>query len=94
MANENIKHNDCKNFCSIDVAKGICRLSNKMIFTDTPVCNNFNEAYKCKNCLNFKNVDKDNMGTCTGLKIESWTFGDLSAVTCEGYKSNKKSDIK
>ncbi|WP_252229679.1 4-hydroxyphenylacetate decarboxylase small subunit [Clostridium sp. ZBS15] len=94
MANENMKHNDCLNFSSIDAAKGICRISNQMIFIDTPICNNFNEAHKCRNCTNFKNPDKDNMGTCTGLKIEAWTFGDLSAATCEGYKNNKLDDKK
>ncbi|MEG1255204.1 4-hydroxyphenylacetate decarboxylase small subunit [Clostridium sp.] len=89
MENVNMKHNDCVNFSQIDVAKGICRLSNEMIFIDTPVCENFNEVSKCNNCANFKNPDKDNVGTCVGLKKQSWTYGELNAVTCEGYKLNK-----
>ncbi|SFC91905.1 4-hydroxyphenylacetate decarboxylase small subunit [Clostridium uliginosum] len=92
MANESIKHNDCVNFSSIDVAKGICRISNEMVFIDTSTCGNFKEVHKCKNCSNFKNLNKDNTGLCTGLKKEAWTFGELSAVTCEGYKSNKASE--
>lgn len=87
MANENMKHNDCVNFCPIDVAKGICRLTNSMIFIDTNTCENFKEACKCRNCENFKNPNNDNIGTCVGLKKESWTFGELNALTCEGYKA-------
>jgi 4-hydroxyphenylacetate decarboxylase small subunit len=89
MANENMKHSDCSNFSPIDVAKGICRLTNEMIFIDTSVCENFNEVSKCKNCSNFINPNKDNMGTCVGLEKQSWTYGELNAVTCEGYKVNK-----
>lgn len=89
MVNENMRHNDCSNFCFIDVAKGICRLTNEMVFIDTPVCANFKETCKCKNCANFKNPNKDNLGSCTGLKKEAWTYGDLNAITCEGYKCNK-----
>lgn len=84
-----MKHSDCVNFSTIDVAKGICRVTNQIIFTDTEVCKNFNELSKCRNCLNFKNPDKDNIGTCAGFKKETWTFADLNAVTCECYKSGK-----
>ena len=84
-----MKHSDCVNFCPIDVAKGICRVSNQMIFVDTEVCGDFTEASKCRNCGNFRNQNKDNIGTCVGLKKESWTFAELSAVTCEGYRSIK-----
>ena len=86
---ENIKHNDCKNFCFIDAAKGICRVSNEMIFNDTEICENFHETNKCKNCSNFKDVNKDNVGNCVGFKKEAWTYSELNAVTCEGYKCNK-----
>ena len=89
MANENMKHSDCANFSPIDVAKGICRLSNEMVLIDTPVCKSFKEVSKCKNCSSFKDPNKDNIGTCVGLKKQSWTYGELNAVTCEGYKINK-----
>jgi 4-hydroxyphenylacetate decarboxylase small subunit len=89
MSNENMKHNDCVNFSPVDVAKGICRLSNQTVFIDALVCEKFNEVSKCKNCSSFKNPNKDNMGTCVGLKKPSWTYGELNAVTCEGYKANK-----
>ncbi|WP_027623091.1 4-hydroxyphenylacetate decarboxylase small subunit [Clostridium lundense] len=86
MNKNNFKHNDCLNFSPIDVAKGICRLTNSIIFIDSQTCGKFNELPKCKNCTNFKNPNKDNIGTCTGLKKEAWAYGDLNAVTCEGYK--------
>ena len=89
MANENMKHSDCVNFSVIDAAKGICRVSNQVIFIDTPVCKKFNEINKCGNCLNFKEPNKDNIGTCVGFKKEAWAFKELNAITCEGYKSNK-----
>lgn len=85
MVNNN-KHNDCLNFASIDVAKGICRKTNSIIFIDSEVCGNFKEVPKCKNCSKFKNPNADNMGTCTGLKKEYWTYGELMGVTCEGYE--------
>lgn len=87
MANENMKHNDCVNFSPVDAAKGICRATNNMVFIDTETCGNFKEACKCRNCKNFVNPGSDNIGTCIGLKKESWTFAELSAATCEGYKS-------
>lgn len=87
MTKKNLNHSDCANYIPIDVAKGFCRLSNKKILLDGEVCPNFVTKAKCKNCANFKNPDKDNIGTCAGLEKESWTFGDLVAVTCEGYKA-------
>lgn len=80
-----MKHNDCSNFCPVDVAKGICRVTNEMVFIDTPVCEKFTELAKCKNCACFKNPGSDNIGTCTGLKKESWTLGELNGTLCEGY---------
>jgi 4-hydroxyphenylacetate decarboxylase small subunit len=85
MTNNNMKHSDCVNFSPVDAAKGICRLSNSMVFIDTEVCENFREACKCGNCKNFKNSNNDNVGTCVGFKKEAWTYADLNAVTCEGY---------
>lgn len=86
MERKNMKHNDCLNFSPIDVAKGICRVTNTIIFIDSEPCTNFKELPKCKNCVNFINANKDNIGTCTGLNKEAWAYGDLNAVTCEGYK--------
>ena len=32
------KHNDCENFCPIDVAKGICRLTDEFVFIESQTC--------------------------------------------------------
>lgn len=86
MNMENRKHNDCSNFCPIDVAKGICRLTNETIFIDSEVCISYNEMPKCKNCGNFKNPTNDGLGTCGGFKKETWTSAELKASLCERYK--------
>ncbi len=86
MSNEN-RHIDCMNFSPIDAAKGICRLTESMIPIDSDICPNFREKRKCENCVNFKSPDKDNIGTCIGLEKDDWTFGELNAVTCEGYQA-------
>ncbi|MCT4606168.1 MAG: 4-hydroxyphenylacetate decarboxylase small subunit [Marinisporobacter sp.] len=86
MDKTNQKHNDCSNFAPIDIAKGICRLTNNIIFTDTATCPKFTALKKCKNCSHFTNSNEDNVGTCLGLEKESWTYGELCAVTCEGYQ--------
>lgn len=85
---KNAKHNDCRNFVPVDVAKGLCRVSKQMIFIDdTAVCPKFEQLSKCENCGNFVNPDSDNMGTCVGLSDkEFWASGNMLAGNCEGYK--------
>jgi 4-hydroxyphenylacetate decarboxylase small subunit len=83
------KHNDCENFAPVDVAKGICRLSNEKIFIDSAVCPKFEAVPKCGSCGLFKNADKDGIGTCVGLQKDYWTAANYNAGLCEGYvKSN------
>lgn len=80
------KHNDCENFSPVDAAKGICRLSGNFVYIDTNVCPNFTEIPKCRNCRFFENPDEQEIGVCKGAHMEGYTYGDLKAVTCEGYK--------
>jgi len=87
MMNEKLKHSDCLNFTTIDAAKGICRVLNQVVFIDTDTCSEYEELPKCKNCKFFNEPNKENIGTCTGLSKESWTYGELIGITCEGYKS-------
>lgn len=86
MCRENMKHSDCSNFCPIDAAKGICRLTNEMIFIDTDLCSHFDEISKCKNCTKFLNPDKDGIGTCVGFKKETWSPSELKSTLCEKYE--------
>ncbi|WZL73278.1 4-hydroxyphenylacetate decarboxylase small subunit [Clostridiaceae bacterium 35-E11] len=81
-----LKHSDCVNFAPVDVAKGICRVSNNSVFTDTDICPNYEAIKKCSNCAHFVNPSQENIGTCLGLEKEAWAYGELTAITCEGYK--------
>ncbi|CAH2214872.1 4-hydroxyphenylacetate decarboxylase small subunit [Tepidibacter aestuarii] len=84
-----LKHNDCLNFSPMDAAKGICRVTGNMINIDSDVCEVFELCPKCRNCSNFKNSDKDELGMCTGLDKDNWTYGDLNAVTCNSHEFKK-----
>lgn len=81
-----IKHSECENFVPVDVVKGICRLTNEKVIIDSSVCARFEMVPVCRNCGNFKNPNKDGIGTCIGLKKEYWTAGNYHAGLCEGYK--------
>lgn len=87
MNKDSFKHNDCRNFVAVDVVKGICRITNKLVFIDTDVCPKFEAVAKCKNCTNFLEPDKDNIGTCKCSSVGYWTFGENFALNCEGYKA-------
>ena len=80
------KHSDCKNFTQLDVFKGICRKAGGFVLIDTPICEAFSEAAKCRNCANFCNPNEDEVGLCKGIGKEYWAYGDMNAKTCEGYK--------
>ncbi len=77
------KHNECENFCFVDVAKGICRLSGELVLIDTEVCGEFAVAPCCGNCEKFT-ADKE-LGLCSGYGKEYWTTAETRAVVCEGY---------
>lgn len=87
MAKTTLKHHDCRNFIPIDVAKGICSLTNQTLLIDGEVCPKFVEIAKCKNCSNFKNPDEKMIGSCVGFKDDYWTYADLKGVLCEKYQS-------
>lgn len=88
MSKKDLKHHDCRNFAPVDVAKGICHLSKKMVQTDSPVCENFEELAKCRNCANFTaDKNQETMGTCEAENTKPWTFEDLIAVNCELYSA-------
>ncbi len=82
MAN---KHNDCRNFVTVDVSKGICRRTGEMIVLDSDTCEHFSELPKCKNCAAFARNGADEMGTCQADKRQPWTYPELIAVTCGMY---------
>ena len=84
-----MKHNDCLNFCNIDAAKGICRLTKNFIAIDGDVCEKFDLAPKCNNCENYHDENEQGIGVCKGLQKEDWVYGNLNAITCKAHKFNK-----
>jgi 4-hydroxyphenylacetate decarboxylase small subunit len=79
------KHNDCWNFVTVDVAKGICRRRGELVAIDTPVCKNFRPLPKCKNCAHFAPGSEEGIGVCGAELHKPWTYPELIAVTCEMY---------
>lgn len=82
----NLKHNDCFNFENVDVAKGLCLLSNSLVPFDGNSCPRYQTKPKCKFCAKFNEPNPENIGICIGLKDSSyWTSGERLAIACEGY---------
>ena len=79
------KHSECENFCAIDVAKGICRLSGEIVLIDTGSCAEFTAAPQCGSCAKFTLSGTDEMGICSGYGKEYWTAAKNRAAVCDGY---------
>lgn len=82
---EALKHNDCRNFCTVDAAKGICRRLGELVAVDTDTCNCLSPLPKCKNCDQFTPTEGE-VGTCGAEKNRPWAYREMVAVTCEWYK--------
>lgn len=85
MSTDASKHNDCWNFVTVDVAKGICRRRNELVAIDTPTCEKFVPLPKCKNCAHFEPGTETGIGNCAAERHKPWTYPELIAVTCEMY---------
>lgn len=79
-----LQHSDCRNFCPLDVAKGVCRRTNEMTLIDSSTCDCFVELPKCKFCANFA-VNGGQTGVCKAEAGEPWAYGEMIAVTCEMF---------
>jgi 4-hydroxyphenylacetate decarboxylase small subunit len=80
-----LRHNDCRNFCSMDVAKGICRKSGNVVMIDSDTCACYKQLPKCKFCANFQ-ATEDGLGVCKADNAGSWAYTEMIAVTCEMFK--------
>ncbi len=80
-----LHHNDCRNFCNMDVAKGICRRTGEMVLIDTNTCQCFKKLPKCKFCANFQETE-EGLGVCKADDAGSWAYPEMIAVTCEMFK--------
>lgn len=83
---EALKHNDCRNFATVDVSKGICRRTGQLVALDTNTCSCLDLLPKCANCANFT-ATGDGMGECAAESHRPWAYGEMVAVTCEMYKA-------
>lgn len=86
MGITSITHADCDNFVSLDVAKGICRLSDQIILIDSEVCSNFDQIPKCRNCKFFSNDDTEELGICSGREKQYWVDGNYRAQLCGEFE--------
>jgi 4-hydroxyphenylacetate decarboxylase small subunit len=81
-----LQHADCRNFCTLDVAKGLCRRSDTLVPVDSTACTCFVQLPKCKFCQNF--ADKgEGVGACLAEQGEPWAYPEMIAVTCEWFKA-------
>ncbi len=81
-----LRCNDCRNFCSLDVAKGICRLTQVIVLFDSNACSEYVQLPKCKFCAYFLTSDQEGIGTCTADANRHWAYPEMIAVTCEMFK--------
>ncbi len=81
-----LQHNDCRNFCSVDVAKGLCRRTQELVLIDAEACDHYERLPKCKFCANYA-ANGDHIGVCRAEKGEPWAYPEMIAVTCEMFVS-------
>ncbi len=79
-----LHHNDCRNFCSVDVAKGLCRRTQELVLIDSDTCTHFVQLPKCKFCANYQ-ANGGDTGVCKAEKGEPWAYPEMIAVTCEMF---------
>ena len=77
-----LKHMDCRNFAAVDVAKGICHRTKKLVLADAERCEHCVSTQKCKFCLHFVAAEQY-LGTCNAVPEQPMTYPDLITVTCE-----------
>ena len=75
-------HQDCENYTTIDVFKGLCRRDKKMIMADKVVWDNFVPVKKCKFCKQYT-TEKEFLGMCKGKIM---VYPDLLAKTCDNFE--------
>jgi 4-hydroxyphenylacetate decarboxylase small subunit len=79
-----LHHSDCRNFCSVDVAKGVCRRTQDLVLIDSTSCECYVQLPKCKFCANYA-ANGDQTGVCKAEQGEPWAYPEMIAVTCEMF---------
>lgn len=90
MKNQQLNHSDCRKFIAVDVAKGICGVTNEKVLIDGKTCSGFLLMKKCKNCENFILGEEKTIGTCTGFSQPDWAYAELIGENCEMYSPKEK----
>ena len=81
-----LQHNDGRNFCSMDVVKGICRRTGDTVLIDSEACDSYVQLPKCKFCASFTASEQEGIGTCNAEASRPWAYPEMIAVTCEWFK--------
>jgi 4-hydroxyphenylacetate decarboxylase small subunit len=76
---------DCRNYASVDVAKGICHVRKQLVMADGKACTLFERLPKCKHCAKYLPVEREYLGTCAASPDRPMTYPDLIGVTCEWF---------
>ncbi len=79
-----LTHGDCRNFISVDVAKGLCRRTNEMVAINAASCDAYQQLPKCKFCSQYA-AAAEGMGVCNAEKDAPWAYPEMIAVTCEMF---------
>ncbi len=82
-----LTYRDTYEYVSIDVTKGLDRLTGKWVHADDEAPDGYTLLPRCKNCKNYI-VDTDLLGICEASTEDPkfFAYGDMIAVTCEWYK--------
>lgn len=83
---ESSKHMHCRNYASIDVVKGVCRLTKGVTYGDDAACSSFDCLPRCAECKLYTPGEAQYTGTCSATPDAPMTYPDLVAVTCEWFE--------
>lgn len=78
-------HIDCRNYAPVDVVKGICHNTKKMVMAESDACREFEKLPKCKHCTHFQMSGEAFIGLCKADRNMPMTYPDLVTVTCEKF---------
>ena len=75
-------HQDCENYTTIDVFKGLCRRDKEMKMADEVVCDDFIPVKQCRFCKHYT-TGKEFLGMCMG---KTMVYPDLLAKKCNDFE--------
>ncbi|MDY0362261.1 MAG: 4-hydroxyphenylacetate decarboxylase small subunit [Desulforegulaceae bacterium] len=80
-------YRDTREFIPVDVAKGIDRLTGKMVEGDALAPKGYAIMPKCKYCKNYTE-EKDFIGVCEASEQSPkfMAYGDMIAVSCKKFE--------